>query len=88
MQGKNKKTMTAAERVHVGQVKKLDCVICGEPGPVDAHEPEQGMWWLSVGLCRACHTGSQGWHGNRDRWKNHKMTELKAINKTLAQLME
>jgi len=88
MQSKNKKTMTAAERRHVSAVKKLSCVICGEPGPTEAHEPEQGAWYISVALCPECHRGSGGWHGTRARWKNHKMDELGAINETLRRLME
>lgn len=81
MWSKNKKPMTKAEREHVDRIKNLPCVVCGS-GPCDAHEPEQGMWWISVPLCKDCHTGPKGWHGNRDRWKLAKMTELKAINET------
>ena len=74
--------MTTAEREHVEIVKQMDCIVCGAPGPSDAHEPEQGMWFISVPLCKACHQGSDGWHGTRLRWKLRKMDELKAINET------
>ena len=75
--------MTAAERRHVSAVKALDCVICGEPGPSEAHEPEQGAWYISIACCAACHRSGSGWHGTRDRWRNNKMDELGAINETL-----
>lgn len=86
MKSKNKPALTAAERRHVSAVKNLDCVICGEPGPSEAHEPEQGKWFISIATCVACHRMSQGWHGDRSRWKNAKMTELKAINETLRRI--
>lgn len=82
MHSKNKKAMTSAEREHVERVKSLPCVVCSTSGPSDAHEPVQGLWWISVALCRECHTGPKGWHGTRDRWKFAKMDELKAINAT------
>ena len=86
MNSKNKLPMTAAERRHVSSVTRLDCVVCEEPGPSEAHEPEQGMWWIAIALCPECHRGRHGWHGTRERWTNERMTELKAINETLRRL--
>lgn len=83
MHSKNKPPMTAAERLHVGRVKQMSCVVCDESGPSDAHEPEQGAWYIAIPLCRPCHTGPEGWHGTRLRWKLRKMDELKAINATI-----
>lgn len=82
MQSKNKKTMTAAERVHVARLAALPCVVCDEPGPSQVHEPEQGLWFASIPLCPACHTGPQGWHGTRVRWTLRRINELQAIDKT------
>lgn len=82
LQSKNKKPMTTAERAHVARVKELDCVVCGASGPSEAHEPEQGLWFISVPLCPACHRGPEGWHGTRLRWSLRKMDELKAIDQT------
>lgn len=87
MNSKNKLAMTAAERRHVDTVKQMDCVVCGAPGPSDAHEPEQGLWFVATPLCRACHMAPHGWHGTRDRWKLRKMDELKAINRTLERIL-
>lgn len=82
MHSKNKKPMTTSERAHVARVKELDCVVCGASGPSEAHEPEQGLWFISVPLCPECHRGPQGWHGTRLRWTLRKMDELKAIDQT------
>lgn len=87
MYSKNKKTMTSAERLHVAKLKQQNCVVCDEPGPCDAHEPEQGLWFIAIPLCRECHTGKDGWHGTRLRWSLRKFTELKAINLTLERMI-
>ena len=87
MWSKNKAPMTTAERKHVTAIKSLDCVVCGEPGPSDAHEPEQGLWFASVAVCLACHRGPKGWHGTRERWTLHKMDMFKAINKTIERVL-
>jgi len=87
MKPPNKPAMTAAERRHVSSIKAMDCVVCGESAPSEAHEPEQGFWWVSIPLCPACHRGPDGWHGSRQRWKLRKMTELGAINKTLGEML-
>jgi hypothetical protein len=82
MKSKNKRPMNPMEREYVIDVKRLDCMVCRTPGPSEAHEPEQGLWFCSIPLCPECHRGPNGWHGDRERWRSHKMTELKAINET------
>lgn len=86
MRSKNKKAPTVAEADHIERVAALDCVICDAPSPSEVHEPEQGMWWISMPLCAACHRGPQGWHGTRLRWTLRKMSELAAINETQRRL--
>ena len=84
MQSKNKPRPTQAEAEHIERVKSQPCVICDAPGPSDCHEPEQGLWFVSIALCRDCHLGSRnGWHGQRIMWKVKKMDELKAIAETI-----
>ena len=84
MNSKNKNPMTTAERAHVARVKELDCVICGTSGPSEAHEPEQGLWWLSIALCPDCHRGGHnGIHGLGRAWSAARMSESKATNETL-----
>lgn len=87
MNSKNKKAMTASERRHVERVKSLACVLCGVAGPSEAHEIEQGQWFLSVALCADCHRGSRnGIHGEKVMWRTLKMTENDALNETLRRL--
>ena len=84
MQSKNKKTMTAAERVHVGMIKSMSCVVCEAPPPSEAHEPEQGLWFVSIPLCADCHRGSiNGWHGQKAMWRLKKWQEIDALNETI-----
>lgn len=84
MWSKNKKAMTVAERAHVDRVKELPCSVCGAPGPSEAHEPVQGLWFVSIALCIDCHRGSEnGWHGRKTMWRIMKMDELAALNETL-----
>ena len=79
--------MTKAERAHVDRVKELPCSVCNAPGPSDAHEPEQGLWFVSIALCRDCHMGSEnGLHGRKTMWRVMKMDEWAALNITLARL--
>ncbi len=86
MRSKNKPAQTAAEKAHVALVSPLACIVCGSPEGSEVHEPEQGMWFISIPLCYSCHRGPDGWHGTRLRWVLRKMTELKAINETLRNL--
>lgn len=87
MHSKNKRSMTAGERRHVERVKALDCVVCGVSGPSEAHEIEQGAWFLSCALCPSCHRDSRlGIHGEKVMWRTLKMTENDALNETLRRL--
>ena len=83
MFSKNKHRQNPQESEHAARVASLDCVVCGAPGPSEVHEPEQGLWFISIALCTECHRGSGGWHDTRLRWTLRKMTELRAINETL-----
>lgn len=87
MKSKNKPAQTAQEKRHVEKLAALPCVVCGDTGPVEIHEPDQGAWLVSMPLCGPCHRGSDGWHGTRLRWKLRKMDELKAINETLRMVL-
>lgn len=81
--------MTAKEKEWVGRVKELDCSVCGQPGPSDAHHIKQGLHYTVVALCKSCHQGSMmGWHGQKRAWAIAKMEELDALNVTLKHLQE
>lgn len=88
MRTKNAKSMTAAEREHVGRVRELGCSVCDAPGPSQAHHIAQGNHWTVVALCKDCHQGAfAGWHGQRRAWAVRKMTELDALAVTVRRLM-
>lgn len=87
MHSKNKKSMTSKERNHVEAIKGMPCAICGADPMSEAHEIEQGKWFLSVPLCADCHRGSKnGIHGQRNIWRVMKQTELSALNQTLERM--
>lgn len=88
MQSKNKPAMRSDEREHVDRIKQMDCAVCWKPGPSEAHEPEQGLWFLSIPLCEDCHRGHfNGIHGQRRIWSVRKLTELVALNETLRKVL-
>ena len=88
MRSKNKPRQTAAEAAHAEIIAGMDCVVCDTPPPSEVHEPEQGLWFVSMPLCPLCHRGPDGWHGTRLRWKLRRINELQAINKTIERMKE
>lgn len=85
--------MSAAGKRHIGRVKSLPCVVCGEFGPSDAHHIRTGQGmsqrandFLAIPLCKPCHQGPNGLHGDRALWKIYKMTELDALARTIEEL--
>ncbi len=86
MQSKNKPAQTKAEREHVAKLADLPCIVCGG-GPVEIHEPKQGLWFASMPLCAVCHRDPKyGIPGKGFNWKARKWDEWDAINATIALL--
>lgn len=74
MWSKNQKKPSAAESAHMGRVKRFKCVCCVLLGqqqdePTDVHHiDENGQarnHWLTLPLCRSCHQGPLGVHGDK-----------------------
>jgi hypothetical protein len=81
--------LSAKERKHIQKVKSLPCSVCDAPGPSDAHHIEQGLQYTCVALCKDCHQGSHnGIHGRRAIWNVMRMSELAALDVTIARLMQ
>jgi hypothetical protein len=85
--------MKTAEREHIGRVKLLPCSCCGEPGPSDAHHIRDGQGlaqrsphWLVIALCKSCHQGKNGVHGDKTMMRIMKMGELDMLAKTIERL--
>lgn len=88
MQSKNKPTPTRQEKAHIERIKSQPCVVCGSHPPTEAHEIEQGLWFLSIPLCEDCHRGAfNGIHGQKRIWSTYKMTEHIALNETLRKIL-
>lgn len=88
MKSKNKPRQTADESAHASVLADMDCIVCDAPAPSEVHEPEQGLWFVSMPLCAACHRGPDGWHGTRLRWRLRRVNELQAINRTIERMKE
>lgn len=85
--------MKSAARNHLRRVKELPCSVCGAPGPSDAHHIREGVGmaqrnsdFLTIPLCKDCHTNQDGIHGTRNLWKVYKMTEMDALAVTIQRL--
>lgn len=88
MQSKNKPRPRASEREHIALIKEMDCGVCGQRGPSEAHEMNQGQWFTSIPLCEDCHRGSfNGIHGQKRIWAVLKKDELSVLNETVEALL-
>jgi len=74
-------------------VKGLSCSVCGTAGPSDAHHILTGRTpgrkspaFTCIPLCRDCHTGPKGIHGDRAMWNIFKATELGCLSDTIERL--
>nr|WP_205192594.1 hypothetical protein [Burkholderia sp. Ax-1724] len=66
----------------------MDCGVCDQSGPSEAHEIEQGQWFTSIPLCADCHRGAfNGIHGQARIWKVKKLDELAVLNATIAKML-
>lgn len=63
-------------RAHLARVKELPCVICGKPGPSDAHHCFCGRYGQrkasdmeTIPLCKECHQiGPLAIHNDKTGW--------------------
>ena len=67
---------TASARRHIEQVKRLPCIICGRPGPSDAHHcycdrfgQRKASDFETIPLCKECHQiGPMAIHNDKAGW--------------------
>lgn len=79
--------LTAQERRHVAKVKEMNCGVCDQAGPSDAHHIKQHNQYLVIPLCRDCHMGYNGIHGTKAVWGTKNITELDVLNETIKRLI-
>ena len=82
---------TPAESAYLERVKNLPCSCCGAPGPSDAHHPRTGQGmsqraghYTAVALCKDCHQGPKGIHGDRTMMRIFKIDEMGMLNLTIS----
>lgn len=67
---------TARTKAHLAAVKALPCVICGKPGPSDAHHvicdrygTRKASDFETIPLCKTCHQhGPDAIHNGKASW--------------------
>lgn len=84
--------MNKAEKRHLDRIHEMQCCTCGAVG-VEAHHIRTGQGMgqraghmLTIPLCKACHTGPSGVHGDKAIMRAQKLTELDLLDETLARL--
>lgn len=78
--------LTQRERDYLGRIKELPCGVCEASAPSEAHHIEQGKTYLCIPLCKSCHTGKLGWHGEKVAWRIRKLNEFDVLNETIRKL--
>lgn len=93
-----KKTKTRAEIRYHHEAAKLPCVLCSEIGmiqraPTTIHHARTGQGmsqrashWMVAALCRDCHQGPEGIHGDRSLLRVANLDELDLVAITTAKV--
>ena len=86
--------MKAAEKRYLDRVASLSCVVCGDRA-VEVHHLREGQGasqrashYLTVALCKDCHTGPMGIHGDRTMMRVRKLEELDLLAMTIEGVMK
>ena len=80
---------TKAESQHMARIKEMPCCVCDEPGPSEAHHVKQSSGFLTVPLCKSCHTGDlNGIHRQKRMWMLMKMDETDALGEVIRRMSE
>lgn len=81
-------------KLHLNSVKELPCSLCGADGPSDAHHILEGRIkgrkcsdFCTIPLCKECHQGRSGIHGDKSMLKVMKENELSLLGQTIKKLL-
>lgn len=89
---------TAAERRHLARIAGLPCILCElldqpQTGRTTVHHIREGQGmsqrashWLAVPLCRECHQGHLGIHGDRTLLRIANVDELDLLALTIERM--
>ena len=89
--------MTKSERLYLGRVARLGCMLCKVMGygetPAEIHHVREGQGmaqraenWLAVPLCPEHHRGKHGLHGDREAFKLARVDEMDLLALTIGEL--
>jgi hypothetical protein len=98
----NEKIMMKAKRTqeqidYQGRVAELGCLLCREQGrgivAANLHHIREGQGigqrashWLVTPLCRECHQGKNGLHGDQSLMRISKLSELDLLAMTIERM--
>jgi len=89
--------MTKSERLYLGRVARMGCMLCKVLGlgdtPAEIHHVREGQGmaqraqnWLTIPLCPEHHRGKNGIHGDREAFKNARVDEMDLLALTIGEL--
>lgn len=93
-----RKNRTAAEQRYHDRVAQLPCILCellDQPeAPASLHHIREGQGmsqrashWLVIPVCRECHQGPLGIHGDKTLLRLANVDELDLLAMTIEKLM-
>jgi hypothetical protein len=85
--------MNDKEKRHIFRIKNMNCGVCGELSPSDAHHildcGRRISHFMVIPLCKTCHQDNEhGIHGHKTIWNIMKLTELQVLAKTIETLLK
>lgn len=85
--------MNSKSKKHIGRIKEMPCSLCDQPGPSDCHHILEGRTkgrrsgdFCTIPLCKDCHQGRLGIHGDQTMLRIKKESELSLLGQTLEKL--
>lgn len=79
----------ALQGEYMSAVAQLPCALCADT-PVELHHPREDEGtstragdFLVIPLCKSCHTGHLGVHGDKTMLRINKKTEWDLVNDTI-----
>ena len=88
---KKAKSQTAEKSRYMVAVKGLDCCICGQSGPSEAHHCRSDFMlrcdWQTIPLCIPCHKGPEGYHGSKKPWERRNGKDHEYVAQTQIEIL-
>lgn len=81
---------TRLEKSYMRWIKTLDCGVCDVSAPCDCHHitlmGRRISHFVTIPLCKDCHQGDGGIHGDKRLWKVLKLNEWLVLANVIKKL--